>query len=178
MVRELFKWLKAKIKARTRVKSLEFNHGKNFNSNSIVDSLVPSLVTIGDDFISGPGSIILAHDASLVNKYGVYRLEPTTIGNRVFVGANATILPGVKIGDDVIVGAGAVVTRDVESGVVVAGVPAVVLGTVEDYRNNSEVRGVLYDVPASMMFDFKNGLMPQGRSREDVKKLASKVTRS
>ena len=61
-------------------------------------------MTIGDDFISAPGSIILAHDASLVNKYGVYRLEPTNIGNRVFLGANATILPGVKIGDDVIIG--------------------------------------------------------------------------
>lgn len=176
MTKDLFKWLKAKIKARIRSNNSEFTHGKNFNSNSIIDSLVPSLVTIGDDFISAPGSVILAHDASLVNKYGVYRLEPTTIGDRVFLGANATILPGIKIGDDVIIGAGAVVTHDVEPGLVVAGIPARILGTVEDYRNKSEALGVLYDVPASMMFDFNNGLMPQGGSREDVKKLASKVS--
>jgi len=46
-------------------------------------------MTIGDDFISPPRSIILAHDASLVNKHCVYELEPTAIGNRVFLGTNA-----------------------------------------------------------------------------------------
>lgn len=49
---------------------------------------------------------------------------PTTIGDRVFIGANAVVLMGVTIGDGAIVGAGAVVTRDVEPGMVVVGVPA------------------------------------------------------
>jgi len=48
----------------------------------------------------------------------------TTIGDRVFVGANATILMGVTIGDGAVVGAGAVVTHDVAPATVVAGVPA------------------------------------------------------
>lgn len=49
---------------------------------------------------------------------------PTTIGDRVFVGANATVLMGVTIGDGAVVGAGAVVTQDVAAATVVAGVPA------------------------------------------------------
>ena len=51
---------------------------------------------------------------------------PVIIGNDVWVGANSTILPGVTIGDFVVVAAGSVVTKDVPSGVLVAGVPAVI----------------------------------------------------
>ena len=49
------------------------------------------------------------------------------IGNNVWIGANATILPGVKIGDNVVIGAGAVVTKDVPANSVAAGNPAVVI---------------------------------------------------
>jgi acetyltransferase-like isoleucine patch superfamily enzyme len=48
----------------------------------------------------------------------------TSIGDRVFIGANAVINMGVSIGDEAVVAAGAVVTRDVPARVVVAGVPA------------------------------------------------------
>lgn len=51
-------------------------------------------------------------------------LGGVTIGSACYIGANSTILPGRKIGDGAIVGAGAVVTRDVPDGIVVAGSPA------------------------------------------------------
>lgn len=51
-------------------------------------------------------------------------LRPTKIGRDVWVGANAVILGGVTIGDGAVIAAGAVVSRDVEAGAVVAGVPA------------------------------------------------------
>ena len=54
------------------------------------------------------------------------RKAPVIIGDNVWVGANATILPGVTIGEMSVVAAGAVVTKDVPSGVLVAGNPAVV----------------------------------------------------
>jgi acetyltransferase-like isoleucine patch superfamily enzyme len=62
--------------------------------------------------------------------HGEVDRAPTTIGDRVFVGANATILMGVTIGDGAVVGAGAVVTGDVAPATVVAGVPARPIATV------------------------------------------------
>ncbi len=51
-------------------------------------------------------------------------LLPTKIGRDVWIGANAVILGGVTIGDGAVVAAGAVVTKDVEAGAIVAGNPA------------------------------------------------------
>ena len=50
----------------------------------------------------------------------------------MWIGSGATILPGVTIGDRAVVAAGAVVTKDVPEGTVVAGVPAKVVKTIEE----------------------------------------------
>jgi maltose O-acetyltransferase len=50
--------------------------------------------------------------------------EPITIADNVWLGGGVVVCPGVTIGEDTVVGAGAVVTRDLPSGVVAAGVPA------------------------------------------------------
>jgi len=53
------------------------------------------------------------------------------IGNNVDIGAGCKVLGRIKIGDNVVIGANAVVVKDVDSGMVVAGVPAKVVGRVE-----------------------------------------------
>jgi maltose O-acetyltransferase len=58
--------------------------------------------------------------------------EPIVIGDNVWLGGGAVVCPGVTIGEDTVVGAGAVVTRDLPSGVVAAGVPARVLREIGD----------------------------------------------
>lgn len=59
-----------------------------------------------------------------------WELVATRVKRRASIGSNATILPGVTIGEGAQVGAGAVVTRDVPDGAIVAGVPARVIGRV------------------------------------------------
>jgi maltose O-acetyltransferase len=102
------------------------------------------LITIGEEVTLAPKVHILAHDASTKRHLNYTRLGKVTIGNRVFVGASTLILPGVTIGSDIVIGAGSVVTRDVPSGVVVAGNPARVVCSLEDFltRRRSEMETV------------------------------------
>ena len=53
--------------------------------------------------------------------------RPIAIGNRVWIGANVTILPGVTIGDEAVIGAGSVVTKDIPAVVVAVGNPCLAL---------------------------------------------------
>jgi acetyltransferase-like isoleucine patch superfamily enzyme len=62
--------------------------------------------------------------------------RPVVIGDDVWIGANAVILPGVTIGRHVVVAAGAVVTQDVPDSCVVAGIPAKVVKKLEGVRGS------------------------------------------
>lgn len=100
--------------------------GKNFYAgyNCVISDITK--VTIGDDCMLGPnvGIYTAGHALEPVgrNKSG-YAL-PISIGDKVWIGGNAVILPGVSIGDNAVVAAGSVVTKDVPPNTVVAGNPA------------------------------------------------------
>lgn len=138
-----------------KTSEIKYKIGNVKYHNCLVDTLTPQMVEIGDNFVSAPGAIITAHDASLFTQYKVYRIERVVIGNNVFLGANSVILPGVTIGDNVIVGAGAVVTKDVPSDSVVAGNPAKIISTVNEYYTKCKKRGVLIESPKTFDKFFK-----------------------
>ena len=81
------------------------------------DIMFPEKITVGENSIIGYNTTILAHEY-LIREY---RLGEIVIGNEVMIGANVTILPGVKIGDGATVSAGTLVHRDVPSGAFVGG---------------------------------------------------------
>lgn len=84
-------------------------------------------VTIGAATAIGPGVQILTADHPrdpVERRTGLECGRPIHIGQNVWIGGGAIILPGVTIGDDAVIGAGAVVTRDVAKGATVVGNPA------------------------------------------------------
>ena len=89
-------------------------------------------ITIGDGTQIGQNVVLvtLNHGAVPEKRHITYPF-PIVIGENVWIGANATILPGVAIGDNAIIAAGAVVTKHVPENAVVAGVPAKVIKMIE-----------------------------------------------
>ena len=90
-------------------------------------------IEIGDGALIGHNVVLatINHDLNpKENRKNHY--APIKIGSHVWIGSNATILPGVTIGDYAVVAAGAVVTRDVPAMTVVGGVPAKVLKVVKE----------------------------------------------
>lgn len=82
-------------------------------------------ISIGDNCLIGHNcTICTVNHLKDPNQRGSMTCSPVAIGNKVWVGANVTILPGVSIGDGAIIAAGAVVTKDVAPNTIVGGVPA------------------------------------------------------
>ena len=84
-------------------------------------------ITIGDDVQIGPNVQLLTPTHPVEPEPRRDKLEaakPIVIGNNVWIGGGAIVLPGVTIGENSVIGAGAVVTRDVPANVVVVGNPA------------------------------------------------------
>ena len=95
-------------------------------------------ITIGDNVTLAPRVHILAHDASTKVFLNYTRVANTRIGNNVFVGAGAIVLPGVSIGDNVIIGAGSVVSRDIPNDSVAVGNPARVVKALDEFLEENK----------------------------------------
>lgn len=98
-------------------------------------------VTIGSHVNLAQGITVTALNHNFKDKTKPIDMQgvstnPVVIGDDVWIGANATILPGVTIGHHVVVAAGAVVTKDVPDNTLVGGIPAKPIKTLkEEYEN-------------------------------------------
>jgi acetyltransferase-like isoleucine patch superfamily enzyme len=130
------------------------------NSPPLIDKARKTGVKVGNDcrfvgtidFGSEPYLIEIGNHVSLTNVtfvthdggVWVFRelepnidvVKPIIIGNNVFIGHGVVILPGVTVGNNVVIGAGSIVTKDIAAGLVVAGIPAKKVKTVEEYRKS------------------------------------------
>ena len=103
-----------------------------------IDITRPWLIEIGENVQITENVTILTHgyDWSVIKgKYGEIcgSSGKVKIGNNVFIGMKTTILKGVTIGDNVIIGANSLVNKDVPDNVVIGGVPAHILMTIDEY---------------------------------------------
>lgn len=102
-----------------------------------IDPSQPYLITIGDNAAICQGVRILSHDATMEKFTDNHtKIEKTIIGNNVFIGENAIILPGVTIGNNVLVAAGSVVNKSIPENSCVAGVPARFFGKWDEMINH------------------------------------------
>ncbi len=85
-----------------------------FNTNCCVTCL--GRIEIGDYCKIGNNTVIVDHDHNYRNTDGEYLTGEISIGNRVWIGANCTILRGARIGDDCVIAAGSVVRGEVPAG--------------------------------------------------------------
>jgi len=105
--------------------------GKNCNIQAHVT--ISNGCRVGDNVFIGPNTSLLN------DKYpDGHHLKPVKVDRNAIIGGGVTVLPGVIIGEESVVGAGSVVTRDVPRKVVVIGVPARTVMTLEEYKNKRQ----------------------------------------
>lgn len=150
---KLFEKYFANRNSASRVKYLRKKGSKIGEKTKLLCSTVcfgsePYLIEIGDNCLFSSNINLLTHDGGVkvlnhLNYFDGKKMDKVgkiKIGNNCYVGTGAKIMPGVTIGDNVIVGAGAIVTKDVASNLVVAGVPAKVICTIDDFYQKNKDR--------------------------------------
>jgi len=110
---KLKNWLLARI-------GVTVGDGVSWGLEATPDVFWPEHITLGDHVIVGYDATLLCHEFLQEE----YRVGDVVVGDRAMIGAGAVVLPGVEIGDGAQVAANSLVTRDVEPGTTVAGVPA------------------------------------------------------
>lgn len=108
----------------------------------------PYLITVGADTLFSSGVSLLTHDGGvkvlndlkIISDEKMDKMGRIKIGSHCFIGIDCKIMPGVTIGDYCVIGAGAVVTKDVPSRTVVAGVPARRVCSIEEYAERAKTK--------------------------------------
>ncbi len=122
----------------------------------------PFLITIGHHVTVTSGVKFITHDGTgwlmRDEKGRRFLYQRIKIGNYVFIGVNSIIMPGVLIEDRVIVAPGAVVTKSVKSGSIVAGVPAKVIGKYDDIEKKM-LDSYVYEKQLNMDVDYKERIL-------------------
>lgn len=146
---KITKKIKAKLANRSFASKTKYlrNNGCTIGENTRLLCYVsdlgsePYMIKIGNDCLISHNVSFFTHDGGVkvLNSMNYFdgksmdKIGFITIGNNCFIGNGSKIMPGVTIGDNVIVGAGAIITKDVPSNCVVAGVPAKVICSIDEY---------------------------------------------
>ena len=109
-----------------------------------IDLTRPLLIQIGDNCMINNNVTMMTHDAaSNVFRHLYHDFLPSSgaiiIGSNVYIGRKTTILKNVTIGDNVIIGYGSLVTKNIPANSVVAGVPAKVICTIDEYYERRKI---------------------------------------
>lgn len=104
-----------------KVYGMDISRTVRISLKARLDKTYPKGIHVGENSYIAAGAIVLSHDFTRNIHTDTY------IGANSFIGMNAIILPGIKIGDSVIIGSGSVVTKNIPNNCIAAGNPAKVL---------------------------------------------------
>lgn len=125
--------------------------GKNVYANFNFTVVDDGEVYIGDFVMIGPNVTIATAGHPVqpdLRRKGIQYNLPVYIGDNVWIGAGAVILPGVHIGENSVIGAGSVVTRDIPANVIAVGSPCRVLREIGERDEKYYYRELEIDVTA------------------------------
>ena len=128
--------------------------GDNFYANYNLIILDNAPVTIGDNVFIAPNVSIFTVGHPLhpqARNSGYEYGRPIAIGNNVWIGGGAILLPGVTVGDNAVIAAGSVVGRDVPPWTVVAGNPGRVVREITDADRDFYFKNLPFDVEDYLM---------------------------
>lgn len=124
--------------------------GNNVYANFNLTLVDDTDIYVGDGVLFGPNVVVAVAghpvDPELRRKVAQFNL-PVHIGNNVWIGAGAIILPGIAIGDNSVIGAGSVVTKDVPANVVAVGNPCRVLREIGEHDREYYWRDRKIEIP-------------------------------
>jgi len=167
MIKEMIKNILANRNYQTKNQHLisqgaHIGDGSRLNCKVSAFGTEPYLVTVGKNCLFADGVKFITHDGgvSVLNNlkmFGDTRMDiiaPIIIGDNVYIGTGAYIMPGVEIGDNCIVGANAIVTHNIPANSVAVGIPAKVIKTIDEYYSSTMEKNWFYPT-ARMSFDDK-----------------------
>lgn len=116
MIKRFKVWLKNKLRGNVSIDELircGMKVGQEcwFGKDVQFDWSFPWLIEIGNHVTFSHNVDLITHDASGQKCFGATKLGKIIVGNNVFIGANTTVLPGSKIGDNSIIAAGSLVNK-------------------------------------------------------------------
>ncbi len=149
ILKYIYNTVLTKIDPIAYAKAIGVNLGKNvkfYGMKPGMFSTEPWLITIGDNCYITANCQFVTHDGgTLILRKQVPDLEitaPISIGNDVYIGLNTTILPGTKVGNRCIIGACSLVNGEFPDNSVIAGVPARIIKTVDEYLEQAKKKSL------------------------------------
>lgn len=128
-----------------REEGAQIGEGTRLNCNIGAFGTEPFLIKVGKDCLFANDVKLITHDGGIkvLNTMGYFNgarmdnMAPINIGDNVYIGTGAYIMPGVHIGDNCVIGARAVVTHDIPSNSVAVGIPAKVIKNIDEYYEST-----------------------------------------
>lgn len=118
--------------------------GTRLNCDISAFGTEPYLIEVGENCLFAADIRLFTHDGGIkvlntLNYFNGKRMDKIgriKIGNNVYIGTGAYVMPGVTIGNNCIIGAGAIVTKNIPDNSVAVGIPAKVIKNIDEYYHN------------------------------------------